>query len=143
MKKYTRLFTAILLAVMMFSMTVMGSEAEDTVSNDEICSYAKDGETCEIWWFYNHKEHWRACVTHDNEAGKDVPVSENEPHEFQDGICTVCGTKETKGNGFTSYIFVFLVVAAVSLLVPMKMQRSFKKNKFDEHPFGLDKFRKL
>lgn len=135
MKKIIGLFVAVLLSI---SMLVI------TVSADEKCTLAENGAEgkCEIWWMFNEEGHWRACVEHRDAQGNDTVVSESEAHEFTDGICTVCEAKETKGIGMYSYLFVFIVVFAISFLIPLKKNRSFKKNKFDEHPFGLDKFRR-
>ncbi len=133
MKKIISLVLAIVLVLAVFVTPVMASE---------VCELS-DGTECEIWWMYNKTEHWRACVNHRDQKGNDAPITEREPHTFEDGICTICEAKEVKGVGMYSYLFVFIVVLAVSLLIPMKMQRSFKKNKFDEHPFGLDKYRKF
>ncbi len=133
MKKGISLLLAALLMMSVFVTPVMASETCDL----------SDGTDCEIWWMYDKTEHWRACVNHRDQNGTDTPVSEKEAHTYEEGICTICGMKEVKGVGMYSYLFVFIVVLAVSLLIPMKMQRSFKKNKFDERPFGLDKFRKF
>ncbi|MBQ8804478.1 MAG: hypothetical protein IJZ53_12650 [Tyzzerella sp.] len=136
MKKIIGLFVAVLLSI---SMVVI------TVSADEKCTLAANGAEgeCEIWWMFNAEGHWRACVEHRDASGNDTVVTEMESHEFVDGVCTVCEMKEIKGVGIYSYIFVFIVVVALGFLIPFKKNRSFKKNKFDEHPFGLDKFRKF
>lgn len=136
MKKIFRLFLVVLISV---SMLVI------TVSADEKCSLAVNGAKgkCEIWWMFNTEGHWRACVEHRDASGNDTVVTDVESHEFVGSVCTVCEMKETKGVGLYSYIFVFIVVVALGFLIPFKKNRDFKKNKFDEHPFGLDKFKKF
>lgn len=133
MKKSISLLLAIMLTLSVFVTPVMASETCDL----------SDGTECEIWWMYNNEAHWRACVNHHDEKGNDMPVSEVEPHTFEDGICTVCEREEVKGAGTYSYIFVFVVVLGLGLMITTRMQKSFKKNNFEERPFGLDKYRRF
>ena len=133
MKKIIHIIVTVML---MTTMLVMPASA------NEVCDL-NDGTDCEIWWFYDAEGHWRACVNHRDEKGADTVVSEKEAHVFEEGICTICESKESKGVGVYSYIFVFIVVVGLSFLIPMRMHKNFKKNNFEERPFGLDKFRKF
>ena len=133
MKRFISLLAAVLLSVSMLTTTVMASET---------CSLS-DGTPCDIWHFYNKSGHWDACVNHRDAKGNDTLVGEVKAHEFEEGICTVCGVEESQGVGGYSYLFVFIVVVGISFLIPMRMQRNFKKNNFEERPFGLDKYRKF
>ena len=123
----------VLLVATMLVTPVMASETCDL----------SDGTPCDIWMFHNQEGHWRACVNHCDEKGNDTIVGEAEEHTFEEGVCTVCEVKESKGVGAYSYLFVFIVVVGLSALIPMRMQKSFKKNNFEERPFGLDKYRKF
>lgn len=133
MKKIIKLLAVTLLAVSMLVTPVMASE---------VCSLS-DGTACDIWLFYDKLGHWDACVNHRDAKGNVTIVGEVKAHEFEEGICTVCNVKESQGVGGYSYLFVFIVVVGISFLIPMRMQRSFKKNNFEERPFGLDKYRKF
>ena len=133
MKKIISLLLTVALVLAVFVTPVMANE---------ICELS-DGTECEIWWMYNNEVHWRACVNHRDEKGNDTLVSEVEAHTFEDGICTVCERKEVKGAGAYSYLFVFIVVLGLGLMITTRMQKSFKKNNFEERPFGLDKYRKF
>ena len=133
MKKIISILLAAVFMMSVFVTPVMASEA---------CELS-DGTECEIWWMYDKAEHWRACVNHRDAKQNDTPVSEREAHTFEEGICTVCEFKEVKGVGMYSYVFVFVVVLGVGMLVITRMNKGFKKNNFEEHPFGLDKYRKF
>ncbi len=133
MKKILKLFVVTLLAAVMFVTPVMASD---------VCQLS-DGTACEIWMFHNQTGHWNACVNHRDAKGNDTVVGEVETHDFVEGVCTVCEAKESQETGLYSYLFVFIVVVGISLLIPMRMQNSFKKNNFEERPFGLDKYRKF
>lgn len=133
MKKFKHILITTLVLCAMLIMPVMASETCDL----------SDGTECEIWWMYDAEGHWRACVNHRDSKGNDTPVSVKEEHIFEDGYCTVCEAKEPKGVGTYSYLFVFIVVVGLSALIPMRMQKSFKKNNFEERPFGLDKYRRF
>lgn len=140
MKKHISLLATILLAVMLSATIAFANDSSSTKPDGgEVCSLA-DGETdCEIWWFYNATEHWRACVEHRDSYGNDTVVSETEPHDFVEEVCTVCGAKETSGISSASYILVILIVAGIGMMISIK----YKRNSMEATTFGLDKFRKL
>ena len=133
MKKILHMIVAVMLMALMLVTPVMASET---------CELS-DGTACDIWMFHNNEGHWRACVNHRDEKGNDTIMGEAEEHIFEEGVCTVCEAKESKGAGAYSYLFVFIVVVGLSALIPMRMQKSFKKNNFEERPFGLDKYRRF
>lgn len=140
MKRYISLLVTILFAVLLSSTIAMASETSDNATDDmEVCSLADGEKDCEIWWFYNAEEHWRACVEHRDSHGNDTVTSDTEPHEFVDGVCAVCEAKETAGIGGMSYIFVILIVVAIGMMISFK----YKRNTMEATTFGLDKFRKL
>lgn len=138
MKKLGKLLAVIFVMVFLVSMTTFASETEST----ETCSFAKEGETCEIWWFFNNQQHWRACVTHRDSSGNDIIVTDPVDHEFVDGICTVCERPETSGISKYSYLFVILVVFVIGMMITNKY-KSPKLGRDDVTTFGLDKFRKF
>lgn len=133
MKKSISLLLAIMLTLSVFVTSVMANET---------CDLADETE-CDIWWMYDAEGHWRACVNHRDPKGNDTPVSVKEAHVYEDGYCTICEAKESKGAGVYSYLFVFIIVVGLSIMIPMRMQKNFKKNNFEERPFGLDKYRKF
>lgn len=133
MKKFRHILIMILVLCTVLVTPVIASETCDL----------SDGTDCEIWWMYDAEGHWRACVNHRDQNGNDTPVTVKEAHVFEDGACTICEAKESKGASMYSYLFVFVVVVGLSTLIPMRAQKSFKKNNFEERPFGLDKFRKF
>lgn len=139
MKKYISLLVPMLLAVMLFATVSVASEVSSETGDTEVCSLADGKKDCEVWWFYNAKEHWRACVEHRDSFGNDTLVSDPESHTFEEGVCTVCGTKETSGIGGMSYLFVIIIVAGIGMMISFR----YKRNTMEATTFGLDKFRKL
>ena len=89
MKKYWSLLAVLFVMVMLCTGTVLSNET---------CEYATDGTECEIWYFYDNEFHWQACVNHKDVYGNDAKISEAEEHNFEEGKCSVCDAKETKGT---------------------------------------------
>ena len=133
MKRYIVALVSVLF-IALFSMRVAFAS--------ETCEYATDGEACEIWYFYNEENHWRACVNHDDVYGNDAAVSEEEAHTFEEGKCTVCDMKESKGSFTMSYWIVFVAVGIAGLFATARARTTFKNAKLDQTPFGLDKYKR-
>ena len=135
MRRFGKLLAMILVAVSLMSMTAFA---------DETCYLAESSEgACDIWWMYDNKQHWRACVAHRDQAGNDTIVSEAEAHEFVDGICSVFEREEVTGFlAESSYWIIIVLVAGIGYMIVTRY-RSPKLGRDDVTTFGLDKYKKF
>ena len=133
MKKYWSFLAVLFVMVMLCAGTAFANET---------CEYATDGTACEIWYFYDNEYHWQACVNHKDVYGNDAKISEAEEHTFEEGKCSVCDAKETKGSSRMYYYIVLIIVGMLGLFASARSRTTFKDAKLDQRPFALDKFKK-